>query len=429
MNETVYWLWLSMVFGVGSRRIWEAMCIYETAEEAYTALTDPDCFLRLSDAELRNTRMVEIAQADRLLKECAKHGIGAVGYSSPEYPPRLRHIMNPPAVLFYKGNIGCLTGTRTVTAVGTRKASDYAVSACEKICGELAGNGFVIVSGFAVGIDICASMAAVARNRPTACVLGCGVDVDYPRENFCYRDAVIGAGGVFVSEFPPGTSPLPGNFPKRNRILAALSRATVVFEASAKSGSLITANLAAEQGRDVFVLPPADIFSPVWAGNLKLLRDGAEPLYSAEDVSGLFRDGAFADKLMYTEGELKRISPFTSVYNESVAEEKIAEELAERVARQKRKEQRKNSGKKKSSAPAEKVQEKEKAPAPDLSGLTDTQKKIADCLNDGPLHADIIAQRLDISAGELMYELTELEISGAVRSLPGNMYELLTERR
>lgn len=429
MDETKYWLWLSMVFGVGSRRIWEAMCIYETAEEAYAALTDPECFLRLSDTELKNTQLIGIAQAETLIQECGKHGIGVVGFSSAEYPPRLRHIMNPPAVLFYKGNIGCLSGTRAVTAVGTRRASEYGLRACEQICGELSGNGFTIVSGFALGIDIAASMAAVERNRPTACVMGCGVDIDYPKENFRFRDRVIAAGGVFVSEFPPGTAPLPGNFPRRNRILAALSRATIVFEAPEKSGSLITARLAAEQGRDVFVLPPADIFSPSWSGNLGLLREGAEPLYCAEDVSGLFRDGAFVDKLMYEDGELKRISPFTAVYNEDINEEKVTEELAGRVARQKRRERRKAEQKaeKKSapeSAPAEKGTE-----APDTSMLTDIQKQIAGKLNGGPLHADEIIKLTGIDPGDLFSELIELELAGVIRSLPGNRYELLTERR
>ena len=429
MEQTKYWLWLSMVFGVGSRRIWEAMCIYETAEEAYAALTDPECFLRLSDAELKNTQLIGIAQADALMQECEKHGIGVIGYSSEDYPPRLRHIMNPPAVLFYKGNIGCLSGTRAVTAVGTRRASEYGMKACAEICGELSGNGFTIVSGFAVGIDITASMAAVGRNRPTACVMGCGVDVDYPRDNFRFRDQVIAAGGVFVSEFPPGTSPSPMNFPMRNRILAALSRATIVFEAPEKSGSLITARLAAEQGRDVFVLPPADIFSPSWSGNLALLREGAEPLYCAEDVSGLFRDGAFVDKLMYEEGELRRISPFTSVYNEDINEEKVAEELAERVARQKRRERRKAGEAAAGTAPEEKVPAEKGEKAPDTSSLTDIQKKIAGLLGGGPLHADEIAQQTGIGSGELFCELTELELAGVIRSLPGNRYELLTERR
>lgn len=429
MEQTKYWLWLSMVFGVGSRRIWEAMCIYETAEEAYAALTDPECFLRLSDAELKNTQLIGIAQADALIQECEKHGIGVVGYSSEEYPPRLRHIMNPPAVLFYKGNIGCLSGTRAVTAVGTRRASEYGLRACVEICGELSGNGFTIVSGFAVGIDITASMAAVERNRPTACVMGCGVDVDYPRDNFRFRDKVIAAGGVFVSEFPPGTAPAPANFPRRNRILAALSRATIVFEAPEKSGSLITARLAAEQGRDVFVLPPADIFSPAWSGNLGLLREGAEPLYCAEDVSGLFRDGAFVDKLMYEEGELKRISPFTTVYNEDINEEKVAEELAGRVARQKRRERRKAEKPAAKAAPAETAPAAEGEKAPDTSMLSDIQKQIAEHLSDGPLHADEIAQRTGMGSGELFCELTELELAGVIRSLPGNRYELLTERR
>ena len=438
MDETRFWLWLTMVFGTGSRRIWEAMCIYETAKEAYAALSDPDCFMKLSDPDKRGVSLIPLSRAEQLIRECEKLGIGVVGYSSGSYPPQLRYIMNPPAVLFYKGNIGCLSGTRTVTAVGTRNASDYGMTAAARICGELAAKGFVIVSGFAVGIDIASSLAAAQRGRPTACVLGCGVDYNYPKENFRHRDTILNAGGVFVSEYPPGTSPGRGNFPQRNRILAGLGRTAVVFEASEKSGSLITAHLALEQGRTIFSLPPADIFSESWTGNRRLLREGAEPLLGTESILDLFYIGGSADKEVRAAPVYYGVSRFTAGSDVPVSEDSIVLQLASRMVKKEKndrtagkKREKKSEKRPVTALPAKDTDTGAEAAAddtvnePDLSSLEGVQLRIARALSSGTLHADILAQKLEMDAGELFMELTEMELSGIVRSLPGKLYELI----
>lgn len=413
MDETRYWMWLTMVFGVGSRRIWEAMCMFETAEEAYACLTGSEHDMNLEESELHNIQTISTHQAVQFLEQCRSMGVEAVGYSSEKYPHQLRHISNPPAVLFYKGNIGCLSGTKTITAVGTRNASEYSLGAAHRICGELASDGFVIVSGFAVGTDITAHLAAVGVHRPTACVLGCGADVNYPKKNFQYRDAVIENGGVFITEYPPGTPAYPANFPKRNRILAGLGRAAVVFEASAKSGSLITANLAAEQGRDVFCLPPADIFADSYSGNVELLRSGAIPLFGASDITDRFLIGSSVD----TEIRSER---YTGISSFGIAGREV----------KRRKKRTENENRKAAEIPVSPEVKNEKLKAdkkavPELpDDLTELQKRIAETLLSGPVHADIMVQQLDIDASELMMELTELEIMGIVRSLPGKMFEI-----
>lgn len=417
MNEIKYWLWLSMVFGTGSRRIWEAMNLFENPREAYNALKSGKVDVTLSEHETKNIKNTMLEQVQAFMEQCEKSDVHLAAYSSKEYPPQLRHIFNPPAVLYYRGNIGCLRRTKTVTSVGTRRACDYSLRAASQICGELAKSGFVIVSGFAVGIDITTHLAAADQNRPTACVLGCGVDIDYPRDNFRYRDKILASGGVFVSEYPPGTPPHSGNFPKRNRILAALGRAAVVFEASAKSGSMITASLAVNQGRELFCLPPADIFSGAFAGNIELLREGATALYGSLYIMDYFRFGGAADMEIRAELPAVTAAKLRSELHDLVKiSENTAEPQEEYIEPQETDEE-----------PA--LEEKEETEnIPEISAyndeLTERQNNIVALLRGGALHADVIAARLGLDAADLMTELTELEIYGEIRSLAGKMYEI-----
>lgn len=411
MDETKYWLWMTMIFGVANRRIWEALCLYEKPSDLEYTYNHYDLGLRLTPAEEENLGKISPDDAQKLLDSYEKQGIKAVGYDAPEYPAQLRNIMNPPAVLFYKGDISCLNHTRTVTCVGARYATEYGIAAAGRICSELAENGIVIVSGFAVGIDIASHLGAASGGRPTAAVMGCGLDVDYPRENFRYRDRILSAGGVFVSEFPPGTPPIAPNFPKRNRILAALGRAAIVFEASERSGSLITADFALNQGRDVYCLPPGNIFNSKYSGNVMLLKEGAEPLYGADDVISIFREGGPTDIEIRTEGGYTGINTFGI---------EIYEELQDKESEKKKRKHQKP--KKQIVEDKHKDEKKDTGKIPE--GLTAVQKKIAELLADKPLHADVLAGRLEIDPVELMTELTEMELLGVVRALPGNRFEL-----
>lgn len=418
MKETKYWLWLTMVFGIANDRIWQAMCLYETAPDAYNSLKNGYSSLKLNDNEIKNIHSATLSKAEEFIESCEKKGIAVICYNDEEYPKALRHIYNPPAVIYCLGNISCLGNRRTVTAVGTRNVSQYGSEAAERICRELAEKGILIVSGFALGTDITAHLAAARIRKPTVCVLGCGVDVDYPKGNVGYKQLILNSGGLFVSEYPPGTPPYGYNFPKRNRILAALGRVTVVFEASINSGSLITAGIAAEQGRDVFSLPPADIFSGSYTGNAALIRDGAIPLFGSTDILDCFKAGGSVDMEIRSEiytGISSFLTEDNKPDNEDLRTEKyklykndtLTETIEEPV-------EESNTA----------SEEKAVSEAEYYSGLTEIQKRIAELLDGEKLHADVIAGRLGIDPSELMTELTELEILGAVRSLPGKMYEI-----
>ena len=406
MDEVKYWLWLTMVFGAGSSRIWEALEHFETPQEAYEKLSAGETSLKLKDTETRSAKSIKMSDVMNHMRKCAEKGVNIICYSSPNYPHQLRNIKNSPAVIYFKGNINCLCGTKTVTAVGTRKATGYALYAAERICGELARKGYVIVSGFAVGVDIEASLSAVSKHRPTACVFGCGLDTDYPRENFRYREAVLKSGGVLLSEYPPGTPPYSMNFPRRNRILAALGMITIVFQADEKSGSLITANLAAEQGRDVFCLPPPDIFESSFSGNIMLLKDGAYALYDTEYIDELFKEGGAIDTELH-ETDYQGISSFQTESKDVIPETVPVTEYLK---------PQKNSD--------EKTEEKISAVPEKLENLTELQRNIVEIIRKGSVHADVLAIELSVDADELFVELTELEMAGIIKSLSGKMFEM-----
>jgi DNA processing protein len=197
------------------------------------------------------------------------------------YPPLLREIADPPLALHFRGDVSLLSRD-SVALVGSRRASTYAINAAAHLVRELAPSGLAVVSGLARGVDAAAHEASLASGTKTIGVLGTGIDVVYPRSNArLFRR--IESEGVIVSEFPPGTPPRPENFPMRNRIISGLSLGTVIVEATRRSGSLITARMAAEQGREVFAVP-GSIFSQGSEGTHRLVQYGAKLVHDANDI-------------------------------------------------------------------------------------------------------------------------------------------------
>lgn len=205
----------------------------------------------------------------------------AIVLGDPGYPPRLAAIADPPLALFARGNAE-LASADAIAVVGSRRSSPYGENAARRLAGALAARGIAVVSGMARGIDAAAHWAALAAPGPTIAVLGTGVDVVYPPEHRELRDR-IAAEGVVLSELAPGTGPRREHFPIRNRIIAGIALGVVVVEAGERSGSLITARLASEEGREVFAVP-GSIFSRNTAGVHRLIQDGAKLAGSVEDI-------------------------------------------------------------------------------------------------------------------------------------------------
>lgn len=199
----------------------------------------------------------------------------------PEYPALLAEIKNAPKELYYIGEVGLLK-KRCVAVVGSRSTTQYGRKIAADISKKLAVKGVTVVSGMARGIDTCAHRSALDTDGTTIAVLGCGVDICYPEENKKLRQEICEK-GLVVSEYPPGTEPRPYYFPQRNRIISGLSEITTVVQARNTSGALITAEFAAEQGREVCAVP-GNIDSEYNLGNNKLIKDGARPIINTGDV-------------------------------------------------------------------------------------------------------------------------------------------------
>jgi DNA processing protein len=214
-----------------------------------------------------------------------KENIQIVTPDDEDYPQLLQEIHHPPQILYYKGNIQKLNHALNIAIVGSRKFTLYGEQVCKRLCQELTGYNFNIISGLALGIDTISHTTALENNGYTVAILGTGLEKSaiYPRENKQLADDIIKNSGCLISEFPLNTKPLPFNFPQRNRIISGLAQATLVIEATQKSGTLITARLALENNRDVFAIP-GNIYNLSSMGTNNLIRQGAIPVTDIQDI-------------------------------------------------------------------------------------------------------------------------------------------------
>lgn len=410
MEEIRCLLWLVMVFGAGSPRIWKALHRYGSPQKAVEVLQKPesDAALHLPEHTLRRIRQTGEAQVEEMLARCEKLRLSILWYGDEAYPPQLLSIVNPPVLLFYQGDSSLLQEHLLLTIVGTRNPSPYNLQVEKTICHDLVQMGFVPVTGYAVGIDITANRCALEADKPSIALMGCGLDVAYPQPhaNLKYE---IARRGLILSEFLPGTSPAPSNFPLRNRVLSGLSMGTFVIQAPARSGALITAENAMEQGRDVFCIPPADIFDKRYMGVIKYLRDGAIPVFDSRDIvyeyytSHAHMIGASA---LYDETREKSESSVMT--------------LGESDALQ-------QPSRRKQRPPEPEIpEETEPDPAIDPMPEEELEGLAGEILSllqrQRVMHMDQIAAELEVSMEELTTTLTELELYGKLERLPGKQF-------
>lgn len=247
-----------------------------------TALAAPSGLLldllRLTPAQVEEVKNPLTPAASRRVASLRE---SVVTLADGAYPPLLREIADPPLVLHVRGDVSSLSAPM-IAVVGSRRASPYAVNAAQRLTRELTAEGLVVVSGLARGVDAAAHEACLAAGGTTVAVLGSGIDEVYPRSHTRLARRIEGSGAL-VSEFPPETPPRAENFPMRNRVISGLSVGVLVVEASGRSGSLITARMAAEQGRDVFAVP-GSIFSAGSEGTHRLIQSGAKLVHRGSDV-------------------------------------------------------------------------------------------------------------------------------------------------
>lgn len=427
-----YWMWLVMVLGAGNPKLWSLLHVSKTPKRAYHLLQEEQQRQRfsLTEYQKRSICNTPIEKVQGVFENCQKKNISIVYYDDENYPSGLKNIYNPPAVIFYQGDLSILEEYPSITVVGTRRPTEYSVNVANRICSDLARAGVVIVSGFAVGIDSAAHRAALLSKGRTVAVMGCGIDVDYPRDNAGAKKYIIRK-GLILSEFLPGTEPFPKNFPLRNRILSGISRSTMVVQAPEKSGSLITASLALEQGKTVYCVPPADIFDNRYAGVVKYLRDGATPVFSYLDVLNEYYS-EFAHKLnpsiLFEMSDTADESIFFGSDENDTAKTKASSKKDKPAKKHKLKEEKKDKKEENEavSAEANDKNDKDEKNIKDFSSLDGLELKIAVLLSqEHQMHIDAIVERLEADENEVASALTELIIEGYVSRYTGQCYGIL----
>ncbi len=412
MNDnTRYWLWFAMALHPGNERIWQMISPFQDVVKAYEAVCDGE-HPSLSAAEKRSIKTTHIEQCDSIIEYCENKGFEIVTFEDENYPPMLRNIYNPPAVLFCMGNLETFNKFPSVSCVGTRKPSKYSIEAAERICFELAKREFSIVSGFAVGIDSAAHIGAIKAGGKTAAVLACGLDYDYPKENAKFK-GVIAKNGLVITEFFPGTRPDKSSFQIRNRIISGLSFGTFIAEADEISGALITAEHAVEQGRTIFCMPPADIFDKRYMGVVKYLRDGAVPVFSHLDILYEYYTSNSFRKLGI-EIDIPEINPLDS-------------DIPKRDSRSAGRRSKKSDKSKKEVSESSQLKPDDETQNLDavISDMNDNQYAVYKVLENESLPVEEITARSGVDALEILMVLTELEMMGVVEMKDGRKYGIV----
>ena len=358
MDDKVYAIALTLVAGIGPVNYQRLVARFGSARKVFEA-----DFRKISQVEgvgeklagrIKSFKSFEEAEED--LKRARSKGVYIVSLEDDNYPVNLRNIPSPPPFIYVKGSLK-KEDERAVAMVGTRRASNLGRLNAERIAFDLARHGITVVSGMAKGIDTCCHRGALSAGGRTIGVLGCGLDHIYPMENRSLYDD-IASNGALLSEFPLGTPPYAQNFPRRNRIISGLALGVVIVEAPARSGALITAHLALDQGREVFAVPgsPGIVTSQ---GCNQLIKMGAKLVETAED---------------------------------------IISEILPQLPR------------------APKPQ-----PKPERA-LSHDEEKILKLLSQEPCHVDAIAERTGLPTPKVLSLLTQMELNRLIRQLPGMVF-------
>ena len=418
----LHWIWLAHRPGLSDRGRAALLQRFQDPEDIFYADRKTLAEVEgLSGTGLEALGDKSLDEAQSILKICRDKKLGILTFQDAAYPRRLRNISDPPAVLYYKGQIPDLESCPAIAVVGTRKASAYGLTTAKRMGYQIARCGGIVVSGMAYGIDGMATAGALTAGSPAVGVLGCGVDVVYPMSNrSLFRD--MEEYGWLVSEFPPGHPPSRWTFPKRNRIISGMCNGVLVIEAPEKSGSLITARQAAEQGRDVFAVP-GNIDLPSFQGSNQLLRDGAIMVSSGWEVVSEY-EGLYPNSLRKELGQCRQ-----TAYPEEVQFAADSGKQYEKVAQDIQKPKQIRNLKKK----LDKIDKKDidnTASRPysvvdtDSIPLSDEERSVIQILEQGERLVDDVIAQTGLPAGKLLSLLTMLELKGVVRRLPGKRIAL-----
>ena len=367
-DSAKYDIWLSLALGYSSPKPKAIHGLYNSIKEFYDG-GENEWRLSgvLTQKDITSLSNTPISKALEIIARCESLGISVIALGDAEYPEKLSEIYDPPAVLYVKGKLPDFSSHLTIAMVGTRKATVYGKMASHLISGSLAKVGTIIVSGGAVGIDSLSHIGAMEAGGVTVCVLGCGINYPYLMENKKMRDEIASTGAL-ISAYPPDYPSGKFTFPERNRIISGLSDGVVVIEAGVKSGSLITARLAMEQGRDVFAVM-GNITSPYSQGTNALIKDGAIPVTDYTDITSYYPQFSIVAE------------PDDPVIPVPVHKKHI--------------------------------------------GVSENAKKVYAVITAEPIHIDSVTSASGLPVNRVLQAITELELEGLIASEKGRMYKII----
>ena len=416
----VHWIWLAHRPGLSDRMKYVLLQHFSNPEDVYFASAEAYSRVEgMTAAAAKHLQDKDLAEAEKILGDAMQMKLHILTCRDTQYPARLLHIPDPPLVLYYKGTLPDFNALPLIGVVGTRKATPYGLTMAKRLGQEIARCGGVVVSGMAGGIDSVAMKSALSAGAPVVGVLGCGADRIYPLSNrslFADTERY----GCILSEFPPGAEPFGWHFPRRNRIISGMSSGVLVVEAPEKSGALITADHAMEQGRDVFVVP-GNLDQPTFVGNNKLLRDGGILVSSGWDILSEYAD-RFPGKVRQS-GVRSRQSAYPDEVRAVLSEnDETAGKVAQTPTLPRDKSRKKEKSNKKD------VDKRTSANYSDVNkdncALTAQQQRIVDVLRGGERLVDQLIAEVGLPAGQVSSALTMLAIRGIVKKLPGNRVSL-----
>lgn len=385
------WLWLVMVMKPNNPRLHKILedCGYNAAKAGVVIRDGREP--SLTSGELSRAKAVRLGTVREFSAFCEKAGVKIVSYESENYPALLKKIKNPPAVLFVLGNERGINGSPILTVVGTRNVSDYGKKAAEYLAKPLAKAGTIIVSGMASGTDRAAHLACIDAGGRTLAFPGCGVLETHPPESDDLKKRIIESGGAVISELLPDAKANAWYFKRRDAIMSGIAHGTLVIEAGEKSGSLITADCAKKQGREIFAVPPHDITSDSFSGNALLIREGAVSACRASDIADILKK--------------KNIGAgFVEMLNNPVPQDDFAEKTAE--------------------IPEEKEVPAAKIPENTLGGLGETEKIVIKALGESPETTESLMEKCGLDYGTAIEAVISLEMSGLISRRNDGVYIL-----
>ena len=405
-DNILLWTWLVMVFSPANKRLWELSANFDNEKDFVTALKNHD-ITQATDAEYERVDKISFEDAEKVLHNCDELNINYYCYKSEGYPEQLRKIANPPAVIFTKGNLDFLNDKCIITVVGTRKPSGYSLEITEKLCSQLIERNFVLASGFANGIDQKVNRISLANKSIPVAVCGTPLNSDYPQGSDEIKEKIV-QNGVLISEYYPNCKIHGGSFTNRNRISVGISSGVLFIEAGRDSHGLDNYNHAVYQGKPVFVVPPHDIYDSRYYGQRDLIRNECQTVFDADDIVFAIKNDKHYD-IKY----LKSVGEYNLPADDSVFYKSDDEKIKVKKPRKHKSQKDENN----------KPEIKEIIQV-DYSTLDEIQTKIVRLLEQKNMLADEIAAQTEMNITDVLAELTELEMFGVVKSLPGKMFGL-----